>query len=280
MKTIHYCIGLPRSGSTLLMNILQQNPEIFTSSTCPTPYLLNSCKDTATSVSEFIAMDQQVLNNSLVNYVKFGMQGWFSSLTEKPIVFSKSRVWDTYLNFLFHAYENPKFIICIRDLRDIICSFEKLSHKFPIWNIGSKEDSVHVKSFEKRMEIYCTDIGANLGRPLYYLPHVLEWAQKRPNNFYLFRFEDFNQHPENILGQIYNWLNLPHYNHNFFNIQQSGQYEHDTVYRALVTHKTERQLKQIKPTWPEMMNNEQSDLVIKNNLWFYETFYPEVIRGR
>jgi len=29
MKTIHFCSGLPRSGSTLLMNIIQQNPEIY-----------------------------------------------------------------------------------------------------------------------------------------------------------------------------------------------------------------------------------------------------------
>ena len=32
MKTIHFCGGLPRSGSTILMNILQQNPRIFTTS--------------------------------------------------------------------------------------------------------------------------------------------------------------------------------------------------------------------------------------------------------
>ena len=34
MNTFHMCGGLPRSGSTLLMNILQQNPGIFTTGTC------------------------------------------------------------------------------------------------------------------------------------------------------------------------------------------------------------------------------------------------------
>lgn len=276
MKSIHYCIGLPRSGSTLLMNILQQNPLIFSSSTCPTPYLLDSCKDTASSISEFIAMKQDVLNDCLINFFKHGNEGWFSSLTEKPIVISKNRAWDTSINFLFRTYENPKFILCLRDLRDIICSFEKLAIKFPVWNIGSKEDPVHTMSFDKRMEIYCTDTGANLGRPLHFLPHVFEWIQKRPNNFFLFRFEDFNRNPEKILKHIYNFLELPLYDHDLNNINQSDQYEHDTVYRTLVTHKTEKQFKKIEPSWPSMMSEDQSDSVIFNNKWYYQTFYPEI----
>ena len=276
MKTIHYAIGLPRSGSTLLMNILQQNPSVFTSSTCPTTYLLEGAKQAAGSVSEFIAMDQDQLNNSLTNYVRYGMQGWFSAMTDKPNIISKSRGWDVYLNFLFHAYENPKFIVILRDLRDIICSFEKLSYKYPIWNIGSKEDPLHMLPFEKRMENWCTDIGGNLGLPLKNLTHVYEWMQRRPNNFFLFRFEDFNENPKRSLQSIYQWLNLPNFDHDLNNVPQAAQYEHDTAYRALVSHKTEKQVRKLEPSWPKMMNKFQSDLVIKHNEWFYQTFYPEI----
>jgi len=276
MKTIHYAIGLPRSGSTLLMNILQQNPFVFTSSTCPTTYLLEGAKQAAGSVSEFIAMDQDQLNNSLTNYVRYGMQGWFSAMTDKPHVISKSRGWDTYLNFLFHAYENPKFIVILRDLRDIICSFEKLSYKYPIWNIGSKEDPFHMLPFEKRMEIWCTDIGGNLGLPLKNLTHVYEWMQRRPNNFFVTRFEDFNDNPVRTLRHLYQWLELPYFEHDLNNVPPAAQYEHDTAYRALVSHKTEKQVRKLEPSWPKMMNKFQSDLVIKNNIWFYQTFYPEI----
>jgi hypothetical protein len=276
MKTIHYAIGLPRSGSTVLMNILQQNPDIFTSSTCPTTYLLEGAKQAACNVSEFIAMDQDQLNNSLTNYVKHGTNGWFEAMTDKPIVVSKSRGWDKYLNFLFHAHENPKFIVIIRDLRDIICSFEKLSHKYPVWTIGSPQDPFHMLPFEKRIEIWCTDIGGNLGLPLKNMPHVYEWMQKRPNNFFLFRFEDFNQNPQQSLKAINNWLNIPPYEHDLNNIPPAAQYEHDTAYRSLVTHKTGRKLEHLKPSWPKMMTKEQSDMIISHNQWFYQTFYPEV----
>ena len=276
MKKINFCIGLPRSGSTLLMNILQQNPQIFTSSTCPTSYLLNSCNKTASEVSEFIAMKQSVMNECLTGFFTQGIDGWYSALTDKPVVFSKSRVWDTSLDFIFHAYEDPKIIITIRDLRDIICSFEKLLKKYPVWNIGSKEEPFRLHTFDKRIELYCTDISANLGRPLYYMPHVLEWVQKRPNNFYLFRFEDFNKNPTQTLDNIYQWLGMPTYSHDLNNIPQAQQYEHDTVYRALVSHETASRHKKLKPSWPDEMSPSQSATVIANNENFYKTFYPEI----
>ena len=280
MKMMNFCIGVPRSGSTLLMNILQQNPKIFTSSTCPTPYLLEACKYQATGVSEFIAMDQDVMTNSLLSFIKHGIDGWFSSLTDKPFIISKSRTWDTNLNFVFRMYENPKILVCLRDIRDVICSFEKLLQRHPMWTIGTKEDPLHLKPFEKRMEQYCTDIGANLGRPLYYLPHVYEWMQKRPNNFFIFRFEDFNENPMASLTSIYKWLDLPYYDHDLNNIPQAEQYEHDTTYRALVSHKTETKFRKTKPNYIDMLTPEQSDLVIKHNEFFYKTFYPEVYYGK
>jgi len=276
MKTIHYAIGLPRSGSTLLMNILQQNPDIFTSSTCPTTYLLEGANQAAGNVSEFIAMEQDTLSKCLTNYVKQGTQGWFSAMTDKPIVFSKSRGWDRYLNFLFHAYENPKFIVIVRDLRDIICSFEKLFHKYPHVNMGSREDPIHMLPFDKRIELWCTDRGGNLGLPLYNMPHIFEWMQKRPSNFFLMRFEDFNHDPTYTLQQIYKWLGLPYFNHDLNNVPQATQYEHDTAYRALVTHKTEPRVRKLESSWPKMMNSDQSKAVLVNNEWFYKTFYPEI----
>lgn len=98
-------------------------------------------------------------------------------MTDKPVVVSKSRVWSTYLNFLFYAYENLKFLVVVRDLRNIVCSFEKLLHKYPVWVTGDRTVPFHMEPIDKRLEIYCTDIGGNLGRPLKFLPHVVEWAK-------------------------------------------------------------------------------------------------------
>jgi hypothetical protein len=258
------------------MNILQQNPMIFTSATCPTPYLVDAVKEKADSVSEFHAMDQDVLTESLAGYIKGGNNSWFESLTDKPVAISKSRYWHGHLNMLFHIYKNPKFILNLRDLRNIIGSYEKLLHKYPQWTVGTKEDPFHMMPFDRRLEVYFGD--TSLGRPLASLRHIFEWMQRRPECFFVFRFEDFNEKPTECLKSLYEFLQLPYFEHDLNNIQQSEQYEHDTVYRAMVTHKTESTLKYLEPSWPKIMTSEQSARVVEHNTWFYKIFYPEVLK--
>ena len=161
----------------------------------------------------------------------------------------------------------------MRDLRDIICSFESLLWKYPQVAYQNR----HQQSFEKRMEMYCIEGESNLSRPLQNLPHVVEVAQKNPNNFFLLRHEDFNEKPRETLQMIYQWLGEPNFEHDFDNIPKPDYYEHDTVYRSLVNHKTRTKLEKLEPRWPKVMNEEQSRGVIENNRWYYEIFYPEVL---
>jgi sulfotransferase len=259
------------------MNILNENPRIFTTGTCPTPYLISACRDITTQVSEFIAMDKDVLNTAYLGFLRQGLGGWFESMTDKPVVFSKSRVWAEHFTHTFAINPNSKYLVILRDLRDIICSFETLVNKYPNILIGDKDVPFQHNPFEKRMELYCTDGGANLGRPLHMLPHVMEIANQHPNNFFILRHEDFNENPKHGLKLIYQWLNEEYFEHDLDNIPKADYYEHDTVYRSMVTHKTGTKLKKLEPRWPQFMTPEQSQLVLHNNSWYYQTFYPEML---
>ena len=273
MKQLHYCLGLPRTGSTLIMNILNENPRIFTTGTCCMPYFVDVCQKRSHEVSEFIALDKDVLNKSYINFLRQGMRGWFEAMTDKPIVFSKSRIWSEYLLHTFAIDPTSKYLVILRDLRDIICSFESLLWKYP----QVSYDQIHQQPFEKRMEEYCTDNFSNLGRPLQMLPHLIEVAEKNPNNFFICKHEYFNEKPRETLSMIYQWLGEPNFEHDFDNIPKPDYYEHDTVYRALVSHKTGTKLKKLEPRWPKLMTEEQSKVLIENNRWYYETFYPEAL---
>ena len=283
MQQLHYCLGLPRTASSLIMNILNENPRIFTTGTCCMPYFVDACQLRSNQVSEFIALDKDVLHKSYINFLRQGMKGWFEAMTDKPIVFSKSRIWAEQFPHTFAIDPNSKYLVIIRDLRDIICSFDSLQWKYPqvTGNVMGSDDNqrhqYYQHSFEKRMELYCTDGSSNLGRPLQTLPHVLEVAQKNPNSFFVCKHEYFNEKPRETLQQIYQWLGEPNFEHDFDNIPKPDYYEHDTVYRALVNHKTRTKLEKLEPRWPKVMTKEQSQAVIDNNRWYYETFYPEAL---
>lgn len=277
MQQLHYCLGLPRTCSSVIMNILNENPRFFTTGTCPLPYLVDSCRNITSQVSEFIALDKDVLSEAYLNFLRQGFRGWFESMTDKPVVVSKSRVWSEYLNHTLTLNPNSKYIYIIRDLRDIICSFETLLNKYPNINIGEENRLFQHEPFEKRMELYCTDGMANLGRPLHMIPHVMEMAQKHPNNFFFLRHEDFNENPRQTFQQLYQFFGEEYFEHDFDNIPPSDYYEHDTVYRSMVTHKTGTKLLKLEPRWPKVMTPEQSQLVIENNMNYYKTFYPEFV---
>jgi sulfotransferase len=278
MQQLHYCLGLPRTASSLIMNILNENPRIFTTGTCPMPYFIDACQKRSTEVSEFIALDKDVLHKSYINFLRQGMKGWFEAMTDKPIVFSKSRIWSEQFPHTFAIDPNSKYLVILRDLRDIICSFESLVWKYPqVKYSGGDGTPFHQLPFEERMEIYCRDTLSLLGRPLQKLPHLLELVKKYPDNFFILRQEDFNEKPREAFQVIYQFLGEQYFEHDFDNIPKSDYYEHDTVYRALVNHKTGTKLKKLEPRWPKVMTEKQSKMVIDNNRWYYETFYPELV---
>ena len=277
MQQLLYCLGLPRTCSSVIMNILNENPNIFTTGTCPMPYFVDACQTRSGEVSEFIALDKDVLNKSYINFLRQGMRGWFEAMTDKPIVFSKSRVWAEWFPTTFAIDPTSKYLVILRDLRDIICSFDSLLWKYPQIPYEVNGVPFHQQSFEKRMESYCTDTQSLLGRPLQILPHLMEVAQKNPNSFFLCKHEHFNEQPRETLQMIYQWLGEPNFEHDLDNIPEPDYKENDTTYRSLVYHKTGTKLKKLEPRWPKVMTKEQSQAVIDNNRWYYEAFYPEAL---
>ena len=274
-----FAAGLPRSGSTVLMNILNENPTIYTTGTCPLTYIFEGIKKACTSVSEFVAMDMDVLDKSMDGFLRQGINGWFEAQTKKPNIISKSRCWDMHYRHLFKLYKNPKIIYILRDPRDIIVSFEKLLAKYPNISMGSNDFPFEWNNFDKRIELYCTDISANLGRPLMMLDHSCEYMDKYPNNFFIFKWENFIKNPISLLNLLYDWMELPNFNHNLDCIPPSDYYEHDPVYRSLVSHKTKSKFEPIPPQWPQHLTKDQSSTILRNLKSFYLRFYPEMLHN-
>jgi sulfotransferase len=193
------------------------------------PYFVDACQQRSNEVSEFIALDKDVLHKSYINFLRQGMRGWFEAMTDKPIVFSKSRIWSEWLPHTFAIDPNSKYLVILRDLRDIICSFESLLWKYPQVLLELERIPFHQEPLRKGWRAYCTDTTSLLGRPLQYLPHVMEVAQKNPNSFFLCKHEHFNEQPRETLQMIYQWLGEPNFEHDFDNIPKPDYYEHDTV---------------------------------------------------
>jgi len=278
MKTIHFCGGMPRSGSTVLMNILQQNPNIFTTGTCALSDLIQQHVLVKSRFREqFQAMSVEQADKALHGFVMGGIQGWFSSLTEKPIVISKNRNWSN----IFHMFKNSKYIVMLRDVRDVIESFEKINfNSLALHTVDNQNYSiVYGLPEHEKLNYYLKGNNSIYNALRIEIPKMMEWFNKDPSKVIFIRYEDFTKDPLYILDKIYNFLSEKNYDHYLNQINQSELFEHDNAYFCERTsHKTKDKFKLYEEPIRTLSENFHNKIVT-NLQWYYEAFYPNELKS-
>jgi len=276
MKTIHLCSGLPRSGSTALMNILQQHPAVFTTGTCALPGIL---KDHILIKSrfreQFQAMNEHQADNAMYGLIRGAANGWFEGLTNKPIVISKNRMWSD----LAHLFPESKIIACVRDIRDVVESFEKINSNIKALHSFGDNQHLYPAMMDVEKYDYFFKEGNAFSAGLYQeLPRLMEIFKREPGRVKFVRYDDFVKQPELELDQVCKFLGLPPFNQfDLNNITQSELYEHDHAY---FREKTSHVVQSSVPTWKEparVLATSFHDKIVANHRWFYEGFYPDVL---
>ena len=277
MKNLHFCGGLPRSGSTILMNILQQNPNIFTTGTCALPDLLHQHVLVKSRYREqFQAMSVEQADKAMFGFVQGATKGWFEALTNKPTIISKNRSWSN----LIHLFKNSKYIVMVRDLRDIIESFERVNEKtLALHSYGDSMIFTPAMHQHEKFRYYLEEQNS-LSVPLTTeIPRMMELYSKTKNKVLFIRYEDFVIDPIYMIKKIYSFIEEKYFEHDLDNIEQSVMFEHDHAYfREKTNHVTHKKfLYNNKPnrTLPHSFHTR----VVKEFKWFYEGFYPNELKS-
>ena len=275
MQHLHFCGGLPRTGSTVLMNILQQNPDIFTTSTDPLPGILQNQLLTKARFTEmFQAMSCKQADDAMHGMVLGATKGWYEGLSSKPIVISKGRDWSN----LTHIFPKSKIIVTVRDLRDIIESFDRVNAKIKALHTFGDDNTLYGSMTEdEKYHYHFKEQNAFSSVLTSEIPKYLTMFKQDSKRIKFVRYEDLLQDPVYMLNQIYKFLELNTYKHDLNNIAQSAVFEHDNAYfREKTDHKTKPQM--IKWSEPKrILSKDFHTKVIDTNKWFYQAFYPEVL---
>lgn len=273
MKQLHFCGGLPRTGSTVLMNILQQNPEIFTTASDVYPEILKEQILIKSRYKEkFQAMSSRQADDAMYGLVQGGTKGWYEGLSDKPIVISKSRVWTG----LYHLFPDSKCIVMVRDLRDIVESFDRVNQNIKALHTYSDDNTLYGSMSEQEKYHYHFNEQNAFSIALRHdLQKYVKMFNRKKIKFV--RYEDFLKDPVYMLKRIYEFLRVDFYEHDLYNIEQSAMFEHDNAY---FREKTDHVVKPQMISWSEPKRALSDDFhkrVIDNHMWFYRAFYPEVI---
>lgn len=267
-KKIFYQSSLPRSGSTLLQNIVGQNPDFYCTPTSGVLELIYAARANYTTSLEFKAQDSELMKNGFLNFCREGMYGFYDAVTEKKYVLDKSRGWAIYYDFLNMIHPNPKVICMVRDLRDIFSSMEK---KFRA-NPDKANDMIDWAKMQgttvpKRIDMWIQSppIGVALER-------LAELFRTGISNKVLFiKYEDMCLYPDITMKKIYDFLELEYYSHDFDNILQITK-EDDEVYGVYGDHKIRKSVDLLPSDASDILGRDVTNWIYENYRWFFEEF--------
>ena len=126
MKTVHFTSGLPRACSTLLQNLLAQNPEVHATATSGIHEIGYIARDFF-ETEEFKTFKNPLDGERQYhNFLRGGIKSAFDGDTDRPVVVDKCRSWIGHLDQLFQVFPDAKVLVPVRDVRGILSSFEKM----------------------------------------------------------------------------------------------------------------------------------------------------------
>jgi len=268
MEQIFFQSSLPRAGSTLLQNILGQNPDFYVTPTSGVLELLFAARGNYTNDVGFRAQDPDLMKKGWLNFCRQGIEGFFNGITNKKYVVDKSRGWGICYDFVNSFYPNPKIVCMVRDLRCIYSSMEKNFRKHPEKDSGiANWKEMKGTTTAKRVDLWAQSppIGIALER----LQQMM--TEKIDKNILFIRFEDLTSNPQVELNKIYDFFKVERYQHDFKNIEQLTQ-EDDTIHGIFGDHTIRKEVKSLPPTYNHYLGEELSQNIVNSYSWFYKYF--------
>jgi sulfotransferase len=268
MRKIFYNASLPRSGSTLLQNILAQNPDIYATATSGVSTLIHTSKLNFSMLSEFASQDRDQMNKAFLGFLKGGIEGFQYNLTDRKYIIDKNISWanDFYLLKTIFDDEKPKIILMVRDLREVIASME-YQFRFTAYRSYPDVDHAELKltTLEKRIKRWCET--SPFGLSLDFLTDV--FISGTDKDIFFMRYEDFCKFPEPIMKSLYEYLEIPYFSHDFNNIEQFTE-QNDAYY--IFNHKIRKELKPVEPKAMEIIGKGACEYIYSNYEWFFKKF--------
>lgn len=269
MDKIFYQSSLPRAGSTLLQNILAQNPEIYATPTSGVLELVFAARANYTNSPEFKAQDAEIMKKAFQSFCHEGMNGYYNAITDRKYVIDKSRGWGIHYDFLkFIHQEDPKIICMVRDLRDVFASMENNFRKNPDKQAEFLEWSkMQGTTVPKRIDIWAQS--PPVGMAIERLGEIFRIGNNTKMLFV--KFEDLCLYPDAQMIRIYDYLGISYFKHDFDNIEQVTK-EDDEVYGTFGDHVIRTKLEPVPSKAKQLLGKDVCDWIYNNYKWFFEQF--------
>ena len=206
-KILHFLSGIPRSGSTVLAAILNQNPMTHVSTTSGLVHALDGLANTWHNTG---LLNENDPSRALLAQSMRGMIDAFYESSDKPVIIDKGRGWP--IPIIMSAMtqvlnRKPKIIATVRSVPDCMASFVRVAKPDDLDEfMATGQLADHLKAaYISLQEGYMFDKSC----------------------FLIVEYEDLLADPKKTLERIHEFLELPPYDYDFSNIDGESVKEDD-----------------------------------------------------
>jgi sulfotransferase len=217
---ISYLAGMPRSGSTLLASLLNQNPDVFVSSSSP---LCNVLYHSERLWSEQVALEANP-NPDGVNTVLRSVIPAFYANRDESLIIDKAFTWGTpenLANLMRFAPNEPKFIVMDRNRSEVCASLERLMSENPAARLSSPDEML------RRCEASFNNL-----------------TKAMPHNCVVVHYDELVSDTATVLRRIYAFFGMPDYEHQLTDIRNSST-DDDSVWGVREMHQVRPEIRKL-----------------------------------
>ena len=278
-KTFYFMAGLPRSGSTMLSSILNQNPRFHSGPSSPV-------------LGAMFAVEQNFMGNELyhgypkpdqVREIIGSIPHHFYSDIEKPVIFDKNRAWTARVPYIEgYIGQQAKILVPVRRVDEILTSILTMVHRNPF-----QEGQQRVNFVDEQLIKTDTPIN-DYNRCMYLLNDggivyeslnaiMMGFQQNVRDKMHFVDYNDLVDNPEKILEDIYDFLGEDYYEHDFESLSNIHREDDLNTYGLSDMHQVRSKVKKTSPPPASILPDEILDLYEQNKrrLEFWGT--PDIV---
>lgn len=212
MKQYHFITGLPRSGSTLLTSILNQNPRFHSSITDSLATLVRGVIE---SSQDGPGMKSEVPVERRKNIVRHLFEGFYQDV-DKEVIFNTNRAWTLLTGPMHDLWPKSKFIVCVRDINWVLDSFE-VAHRRNPFTSNTVTGGIGSTVYE-RVDMLMDQKGV-VGFPYIGIKQAITGPENK--QLFLMEYDQLCKQPEQMMRAIYTFIDEPYFNHDFNSVEAS-----------------------------------------------------------
>jgi sulfotransferase len=243
-KKYYFMAGLPRSGSTMLSAILNQNPKFYCGPSSPVVPTMLALENSLSNDELFLAYPKYDFGKNLISSV---LDHYYSDI-EKPIIIEKNRSWINRVNYIqgYFDIQTPKILYPVRDVSEILASFISMIKRNPTI-VNNRLNFIDQTLVQQGMPITdenrCRLIAGPgiLGQSFDGLKKALSEGYRA--NIHFIEYKDLVNNPRETMKKVYEFLGEPMYNHDYKNLKNVHQEDDANIYGFTDMHEVRPEVK-------------------------------------